>query len=90
LKLVGRTGKEEIMMTRLTFEEELRAHLRRQPFRPFVIEFDDGLQWVVERPEVVSYYTGDSALYFHPDGSFDFVDCDAVRRMVEVTPATST
>jgi hypothetical protein len=75
-------------MTRATFEEALQAHLKRKPFQPFVIEFEDGRHWVVGQPEVVSYYTGDSALYFRPDGSFDFVDCEAVCRFVELTPAT--
>jgi hypothetical protein len=78
------------MMPRATFEEALRAHLRRQPFQPFAIEFDDGRRWTVEQPEAISYYTGDSALYFHADGSLDFVDSEAVRRFVELAPAPST
>jgi hypothetical protein len=77
------------MMTRTSFEEAIRTHLRRQPFKPFIIEFDDGRQWIVENPEALSYYTGDSALYFRADGSFDFVDCEAVCRIVECSAAAS-
>jgi hypothetical protein len=77
------------MMTPRSFEDAIKLHLRRQPFKPFLIEFDDGRQWVVEKPETVSYYTGDSALYFHADGSMDFVDSEVVCRIVECAPATS-
>jgi hypothetical protein len=77
------------MMTRAAFEESIRGHLQRKPFKPFVIEFDDGEQWVVGQPEALWYYTGDSALYFRPDGTFDFVDSESVRRFIELTEAPS-
>lgn len=76
-------------MTRTTFEQEMHTHLRRQPFKPFVIEFDNGECWVVEHRKAISYWTGDSALYFPPDGSFNFVDCDNVVRLVEVPDKAS-
>jgi hypothetical protein len=82
------TTKGKAMMPRATFEETLQAHLRRQPFKPFVIEFDDGRRWIVDKREALSYYTGDSALYFRPDGSLDFVDSDAVCRFAELAAAT--
>jgi hypothetical protein len=81
--------EEAIMMARPTFEQTIQRFLRRKPFKPFVIEFDNGQRWVVEKPEVLFHHTGDSALYFRPDGSFDFVDCDNVRQIIELTPAAS-
>lgn len=76
-------------MTRKDFEQAMHTFLRRKPFKPFVIEFDDGQQWVVGQPEAVHYYTGDDALYFRPDGSFDFVDCENVKQLLELTTAPS-
>jgi hypothetical protein len=66
----------------------MQTFLRRSPFKPFVIEFDSGDHWVVNSPEAVFYYTGDSALYFHPDGSFDFVDCENVKQLLELTTSS--
>ncbi len=80
---------ERIAMTRTEFERAMQTFLRRQPFKPFVIEFDNGQQWVAGQPEAVSYYTGDSALYFRPDGSMDFVDCENIRQLLELTTAPS-
>ncbi|HXG10750.1 MAG TPA: hypothetical protein VNK04_13415 [Gemmataceae bacterium] len=77
-------------MARPTFEQAMRALLQRKPFQPFAIEFDNGEQWVVEQPEMLFYYTGDSALYFRPDGSLSFVDCDNVKQLVELPQAPAT
>jgi hypothetical protein len=77
------------MMPVPAFEEAVRAHLKRKPFKPFIIELDTGEQWVVGQPEVLSYYTGDSALYLRPDGSFNFVDAANVRQFLELTTTPS-
>jgi hypothetical protein len=68
----------------------MHKFLRREPFKPFVIEFDDGEQWVVGQKDQVFYYTGDSALSFRPDGSFDFVDCVNVKQFLELTSVPSS
>lgn len=78
------------MMLKSVFGQTLRERLERRPFKPFLIEFDDGEQWVVGQPEAIHYHTGGSAVYFRPDGSFDFVDCDAVRQFLELAPVQST
>jgi hypothetical protein len=76
---------EAAVMTRTSFEQAMQAFLQRKPFRPFVIEFDDGRQWVVGQPEALFYHTGDTAVYFRPDESFDFVDSEAVKQLLELT-----
>jgi len=77
------------MMARPAFEQAMQAFLRRKPFKPFVIEFDNGEQWAVEKPETLFYYTGDNALYFRADGSFDFVDCVNVKQLLDLAAAES-
>lgn len=77
------------MLAKTAFEQALRARLQRQPFQPFVIEFDDGDQWLVERPTMLFYHAGDSAMYFRADGSFDFVDADNVKQFLDATAAPS-
>lgn len=78
------------MMKRSQFEEALHVRLRRQPFQPFVIEFEDGERWVVEKRENLSYYTGDSALYSREDGSLSFVDRDNVKQFLDLAAAPSS
>src|SRR5438876_436852 len=60
------------MMKRETFEQVASTFLRRQPFRPFVLELDDGRSLVVAQREALSHYAG-SATYFGADGSITFV-----------------
>ena len=76
------------MMRRAQFEEALRSHLWRTPFKPFIIELEDGRQLVIEQKQMLSYFTGDSALYLNPDGSGEFIDNEAVTRIVEKTAQT--
>jgi hypothetical protein len=78
------------MMSTADFEQKMQALLHRKPFQPFLIELDDGEQWVVGQKEALMYLGGDTGVYFRPDGSFDFVDCQAVRRVVELKPVTSS
>ena len=73
------------MMTRTAFEQAMQAFLKRKPFRPFVIELDDGQQWVVGQPEALFYHEGNTGMYFRPDGSMDFVDCENVKQVLELT-----
>jgi hypothetical protein len=75
-------------MTRGNFEQAMRNLLNRQPFRPFVIEFDDGERWVVGQPEALMYSDGGTAVFFRQDGSFDFVDSEAVRGLLELSAVT--
>lgn len=77
------------MLAKTAFEQALRARLQRQPFQPFVIEFDDSDQWLVEKREALFYHAGDSAMLFHADGSFDFVDADNVKQFLDVAAAPS-
>jgi hypothetical protein len=76
-------------MTRSQFERRMTDLLKREPFQPFAIEFDDGQRWVVNQPKSVWYTDGDTAIYSHPDGNFDFVDCDVVKELSELSPAAT-
>ena len=75
------------MMATPVFEEALRSRLQRKPFQPFVIELDTGERWVVGEREAVNYFVGDSALYFHSDGSFDYVDSQNVKQILDLVTA---
>jgi hypothetical protein len=72
------------MMTRTVLEQTMKAFLHRKPFRPFVIELEDGQQWVVGQPEAVFYHTGGTGMFFHQDGSMDFLDCENVKQLLEL------
>jgi hypothetical protein len=78
------------MMKRFEFDQVVRAFLERKPFQPFVIEFDEGEPFVVDRPDALMAPGFGKTVYFRPDGSFDFVDSENVRQVVEVTAAPST
>jgi hypothetical protein len=75
------------MMTRAVFEQSLRQFLDRKPFKPFMIEMDDGSRWQIDRRERLSFYVGDSALYVSPDEELSFLDRDDVRDIVDLPPA---
>lgn len=76
-------------MTTTTFEKQMQALLQRKPFRPFIIELNDGEQWVVGQPEALMYQNGGTGIYFRLDGSFDFVDCENVKQLLELIPAST-
>ncbi|MBV9123444.1 MAG: hypothetical protein JO112_08815 [Planctomycetes bacterium] len=78
------------MMTNKDFEQTIRGLLQRQPFQPFLIEFEDGSRFVVGQPEALMYQGGGTAIFIHPDGAFDFVDSEGVNRFIELTEAPST
>lgn len=71
------------MMSRTAFQQSLRNLLDQKPFKPFVIESDDGRRWQIDRKEYLSYYLGDNAMYLGP-GDMEFVDCEIVREIVEL------
>ena len=77
------------MMTPAAFEQSLKPLLQREPFQPFFIELEDGERWVVGQKEAVMYQKGGTAVYFRLDGSFDFVDCQNVRRFIELVAASA-
>jgi hypothetical protein len=73
------------MMKRHVFQEAVDAFKHRQPFRPFVVEMDDGQRLVVNSPEPFQCYAG-AGTYTLPDGYFMFVDNEDVKQVVELTP----
>jgi hypothetical protein len=71
------------MMKREDFEKAVNALWHRRPFRPFVIELDDGERLVVGEPEALGHYVG-SATFFRPNGEFVFVEPEDVKRLLEL------
>jgi hypothetical protein len=77
-------------MSAEAFELKVRDLLRKQPFQPFQIEFEDGDRFVVGDPKALWYHMGDSAVFFRHDGSFDFIYSEAVRDFIELVPASTS
>jgi hypothetical protein len=65
------------------FDRAMKEKLHREPFRPFVIEMDDGRRMVVTERQAVHHYVG-PALLFYPDGNFDFVDAESVKQLLDL------
>ena len=73
------------MMKRHQFQEAVDAYKQRQPFRPFVIEMDDGQRLVVEDPKAFPCFAG-GGTWEWPDGELMFVDAEDVKQVVELNP----
>jgi hypothetical protein len=74
---------ERTMMTRAQFDQVTRSLLKRQPFQPFVIEYDDGQRFVVGQPSELASFAG-SASYFDPAGELHLIDSENVRQVIEL------
>lgn len=74
------------MMKRAQFDEITRGFLKREPFRPFVIVYEDGRRFIVRDPKELSCFAG-SATYFSPTGEIDLLDNEEVMQVVELTEA---
>jgi hypothetical protein len=74
------------MMARPLFQQSLRDLLDRKPFKPFVIETDDGHRWEIDKRERLSYLAGDSALFVGQGEELSFLVCDNVRQIMEIGP----
>jgi hypothetical protein len=74
-----------VMMKRHHFQEAVDAFRQRQPFRPFVIEMDDGQRLVVEDPKAFPCFAG-GGTWEWPDGELMFVDAEDVKQVVELNP----
>jgi hypothetical protein len=79
-----RAQREIAMMTSSSFDQAVRALLERKPFQPFVIEFDEGERFIVDKPEALMFPTFGKTVFFRSDGSFDFVDNENVRQVVDI------
>ena len=55
--------------------EQLKATIRQQPFRPFIIRTVDGRSFTVSHPDFVMVSpTGRTAILFEPDDNSSIVD----------------
>ncbi len=77
------------MMHGPIFDKDLREKMERNPFQPFIIEFDDGRKFIVSRPKALMFPSYGSTVFFHGDGNFDFVDCEVVKQFVDLVPANA-
>jgi hypothetical protein len=75
------------MLTPETFDQQIRELRQRQPFQPFLIELENGECLVVNDPQAIMYPQAGRSV-FSQQGGFSLVDCESVRRIVELT-ATS-
>jgi hypothetical protein len=73
------------MMRRMDFQNAVDTFKHRVPFKPFVVEMEDGKSLIVYRPDQIKCFNG-SATYIYPDGNDWelFVDFENVDRVVEL------
>ncbi len=76
------------MMTPKEFEEQLVALLHREPFEPFIVEFDYGERFEVDAPFVS--HSGGSAGYIDPDDQLYLFDYQNVRQFIQPTSEART
>jgi len=74
------------MMKRQAFTDAVNAFKHRVPFKPFVVEMENGKSLIVYRPDQINCVYG-SATYIYPDGQDWelFVDNEDVLRVVELS-----
>jgi len=76
-------------MNAQTFAVALRAFVRRQPFRPFLVELTSGDRFRVPHPEAVSM-RGDVAMYIGPEGTVKLFDGSSVCQLCDEPAALAT
>ncbi len=89
LELVGHEPEaRSVMMKRHQFQEAVDAFKQRVPFRPFVVEMEDGRRIVVKDPKEFPCFAGGTTWQW-PDGELMFVDAEDVQQVVELTNTPS-
>jgi hypothetical protein len=69
-------------MTEANFQRSLQAFVRRQPFRPFSVEFSSGDGFTVDHPEALAL-RGRVAVFIRPDGHYALFDSSEVTQLIE-------
>jgi hypothetical protein len=69
------------MMNPKEFEEQLVALLHREPFEPFIVEFDHGERFEVDARYVS--HSGGAAGYIDPIGRLFLFDWRNVRQFIQ-------
>src|SRR5439155_1022464 len=74
-------------MTIDKFERELRSHMHRSPFRPFLVVLNDGRTIFVDEPAIA--FGGGRAAFIGPENAVDLFDCEDVKefRLAQEEPA---
>jgi hypothetical protein len=72
------------MMKPEAFEQAVNSFRHSQPFRPFVIELDDGERIVVRDPKELSCCFGGADYEGPTDDDFAFIECYDVSQVVEL------
>lgn len=74
------------MMKRAQLDEITRSFLKQEPFRPFVIVYEDGRRFIIRDPKELSCFAG-SATYFSLDGKMEILDNEEIMQVVELAEA---
>lgn len=69
-------------MTQEFFDASLRGLVGRRPFRPFIVEFDNGSTITVTHPEALVFRSG-RGVYLAPDGEVNILDHEGVTRFID-------
>ncbi len=71
------------------FTAALRAFVRRQPFRPFLVELTSGDRFRIQHPEALTM-RGGAAVYVATNGAVKLFDSNSVSQLCdEPGPATT-
>jgi hypothetical protein len=74
------------MMKRDGFQSIIDGFKKREPFRPFVIELDNGQRLTIENLKYFQCFAG-TATYMTPDHSLHFVDPEDVKQVLDAVDA---
>lgn len=75
-------------MTAEQLETTLRHFLHQEPFRPFVVELNDGNRIEVNRPSLA--IGGGGASFFGPDWELVEFNCEEVRDIRQVVEGATS
>jgi hypothetical protein len=79
---------EDLSMIAETFYSTMIEKLRRQPFRPFAVELNDGRRVEIDRPGTVSIRGGVAACSTR-DCIYVRVDCEDVKQISDAPASLS-
>lgn len=68
-----------------TFDETLRVFVRRDPFRPFIVKLNTGVQFEVTHPEALAF-DNRRGVYLAPDWGLHLFDHGSVNRFIDPPP----
>jgi hypothetical protein len=70
-------------MTEASFRRALQAFSRRQPFQPFLVEFDSGDRLTVSHPEAVGF-RGEVIIYTSPNHEYRLFESTSICQLLDI------